>query len=588
MRCYIYKNNMTQKKPNHQIFTITLTLLLFFFVEPSLAQQTAIISQSDIFHPVFGEHGMVASQEAQATQIGIDILKRGGNAIDAGVAVGFTLAVTLPRAGNIGGGGFMLIHNSRTEKTVALDYRETAPHKAKKDMFLDEKGKVESKKIRFSHLSVGVPGTVRGLSLALEKFGTLSLQEVLAPAIKLAEEGIIISQDLAMSLKAARNRLVRRPETQKIFLKPNGHPYQPGERLVQKDLAHSLRLIAEQGPNAFYGGEIAEKLVDDMMANGGLITLEDLKTYIPVLRRPVRGTYRSFEIFSMPPPSSGGIHLIQILNLLEPFPIHSIGQNSAETIHLMAEAMKLAYADRAKYLGDPDFWEVPDRGLTSKAYANELRRRMNQQRASSTTAIIPGNPFPYESNETTHFSVMDNDGNVVSNTFTLNFSYGSGIVPAGTGILLNNEMDDFSAKAGVPNVYGLVGEKANEIVPRKRPLSSMTPTIVMKGGKPFLVTGSPGGSRIITTVLQIIMNVIDHKMNIASASVAPRVHHQWLPNELRVEEGLSKDTLALLKTRGHRVVVKNTMGSTQSIMQIDNRFLGFSDPRRPGALALGY
>ncbi|MDX1656507.1 MAG: gamma-glutamyltransferase, partial [Candidatus Competibacteraceae bacterium] len=366
-----------------------------------------------------------------------------------------------------------------------------------------------------------------------------------------------------------------------------GEQYQVGATLVQTHLANSLKLFAEQGPRAVYLGEIAEKIAADMEAHDGLITQEDLANYQPVVREPVRGNYRGYDIASMPPPSSGGIHVIQILNILENFPIRELGQNSAATIHLMAEAMKLAYADRSEYLGDPDFVDVPQSGLTSEDYAKKLAEQIDRERARPASEIKPGNPVDYESNETTHYSVMDQAGNVVSTTYTINFSYGTGIVAEGTGILLNNEMDDFSAKPGVPNAYGLIGGEANAIEPRKRPLSSMTPTVVFQDGKPFLVTGSPGGSRIITTVLQIIMNVIDHQMNIAEATLARRVHHQWLPDELRVEQGLSPDTLALLKSLGHTINVLPAMGSTQSIVNREGGLYGFSDTRRAGALTLG-
>jgi gamma-glutamyltranspeptidase/glutathione hydrolase len=325
-----------------------------------------------------------------------------------------------------------------------------------------------------------------------------------------------------------------------------------------------------------------------MAANGGPMTTADLAAYRVALRVPVHGSYRGYEIFSMPPPSSGGVHLVQILNILEAYPLGELGHNGAETLHLMAEAMKLAYADRSQHLGDPDFWPVPVAGLTSKAYAESLRATIDPARARPAAEIAAGDPMPYESPETTHYSVMDRWGNVVSNTYTINFGYGSGIVAAGTGILLNNEMDDFSAKPGVPNAYGLLGGDANSVAPAKRPLSSMTPTILFKDGKPLLATGSPGGSRIITTALQIILNVVDHGMNIAAATAAPRVHHQWLPDELRVEAGLSPDTIALLESKGHKVVVKNAMGSTQSILRADEGFYGASDPRRQGALTLGF
>ena len=563
-------------------------LLLILLLPGRVAAEQAILSAQDIFHPVLGTQGMVASQEATATQVGLEVLKGGGNAVDAAVAVGFALAVTLPRAGNLGGGGFMLIHMAESGETLALDYREEAPAAAGRDLFLDADGKVDNQRARFSYLSAGVPGTVAGLAAAQARFGRLSLAEVLAPAIRLAEEGMPVSVALAEGLAARAERLKAWPETARVFFKADGSPYSAGEKLVQSDLAWSLKEIARDGAAAFYEGEIGQRIAADMKANDGLITESDLAAYDVVWREPVTGSYRGYAIASMPPPSSGGVHLVQILNLLESYPLGEMGAGSAATLHVMAEAMKLAYADRSQHLGDPDFWKVPQRGLTSKAYASRLRQRIDQDRALAATEIGPGDPVPYESNETTHFSVADRFGNVVSNTYTINFSYGSGIVAKGTGILLNNEMDDFSAKPGTPNAYGLIGGAANAIEPGKRPLSSMTPTLVFKNGKPWLVTGSPGGSRIITTVLQIVLNTVDHGMNVAAATAAPRMHHQWLPDELRIEPGFSQDTLRLLADKGHRVVIKNAMGSTQSLLRIEDGWTGASDPRRPGALTLGY
>ena len=566
-----------------------LGILLCLFLLPSraLADQ-AILSQQDIFHPVFGKSGMVATQEATATRVGLEILQRGGNAVDAAVAVGFALAVTLPRAGNLGGGGFMLIHMAESGETLALDYREMAPAAAGRDLFLDTAGEVDSQKARFSHLSVGVPGSVAGLAAAQARFGRLTLAEVMAPAIALAEEGIPVPPALAQGLKDRAERLKRWPETARVFFKPDGSPYAAGDTLVQADLAWSLKAIAKDGPAAFYGGEVGKRIVAEMAAHDGLITAADLAAYEVKWRQPVTGSYRGHEIASMPPPSSGGIHLVQILNLLEGYELAELGAGSAAALHLAAEAMKLAYADRSQHLGDPDFWKVPAQGLVSKAYAESLRPRIDGERALAAAEIKAGDPVPYESPDTTHYSVADRFGNVVSNTYTINFSYGTGIVAKGTGILLNNEMDDFSAKPGVPNAYGLIGGAANAIEPGKRPLSSMTPTLVFKDGKPWLVTGSPGGSRIITTVLQIILNTVDHGMNVAAATAAPRMHHQWLPDELRVEPGFSPDSLRLLEAKGHKVVVKNVMGSTQSLLRIEEGWTGASDPRRPGALTLGY
>lgn len=555
---------------------------------PATTASEAIFSENAIHHPVWARQGMVASQEALASQVGLDILKKGGNAVDAGVAVGFALAVTLPRAGNIGGGGFMLIHDAKKNETVAIDYREKAPAAAFRDMYLDEKGDAVDEKSRFHGLAVGVPGTVDGLLMALEQYGTLSREDVLAPAIKLAEDGIVVTPGLATSLKGLEERLKKWPSTAKIFFREDGSLFQPGDVLKQPELAASLRRIAEKGRDGFYQGETAEKIVAAVKAADGLMTLEDLQNYQAVKREPVRGEYRGHEIVSMPPPSSGGIHIIQILNILEGYDLKASGHNTAQTIHRMAEAMQLAYADRAEYLGDPDFVKVPVKGLTSQTYADKLREGIDDGKARPATDVRHSDPLPYESDQTTHYSVVDKDGNAVSNTYTLNFSYGTGLVAEGTGILLNNEMDDFSAKPGVPNAYGLIGGDANAVEGGKRPLSSMSPTIVFKDGKPFIVTGSPGGSRIITTVLQIVSNVIDHDMNIAEATHAARIHDQWAPDEIRVEHALNGDTVRLLESMGHKVVRKSAMGSTQSIMVLPEGLYGASDPRIQDAATVGY
>jgi gamma-glutamyltranspeptidase/glutathione hydrolase len=554
------------------------------------AQEAAIYSGYDRVHPVYAKQGMVSAQEAVAAQIGLDILEAGGNAVDAGVAVAFALAVTLPRAGNIGGGGFMLVHDAESGETKAIDYREMAPLTADRDMFLDEEGNADSELSRFTGLAVGVPGTVAGMQMALENYGSMTLAEVIQPAIELARDGIAVTPGLADSLVGLEARLKKWPSSASIFYKEDGSFYEPGEILVQSDLANTLQKVADEGPDGFYKGETAEKIVDAVQAAGGRITLEDMANYKPVLRDPVRGTYRGYEIVSMPPPSSGGAHIIQILNILENYPISFLGHNSADTIHLMSEAMKRAYADRSEYLGDSDFVDVPLAEITSKAYAKDISKQISLNAATPSITIKPGSLAPYESDQTTHFSIVDKDGNAVSNTYTINFSYGSGMVADGTGVLMNNEMDDFAAKPGVPNAYGLVGGDANAVEGGKRPLSSMSPTIVMKDGKVYLVTGSPGGSRIITTTLQVIMNVIDHGMNIAEASFAPRIHHQWLPDEIRIEDGISPDTIDLLEQRGHKVSEQSVMGSTQSIL-VDHEsgyLFGASDPRRVDAATLGY
>jgi gamma-glutamyltranspeptidase/glutathione hydrolase len=548
----------------------------------------AIYSEDAIHHPVWAKNGMVATQEALASDIGLKILKDGGNAVDAGVAVGFALAVTLPRAGNIGGGGFMMIYDAKQGTTVALDYREKAPSSASRDMYLDEDGNAVSDLSRYHGLAIGVPGTVAGLLKALEDHGTMSRGQVMAPAIALAEDGIEVTAGLSESLTALSDRLQKWPSTKKIFFKPDGSAYQPGERLKQPELAKSLKLIAAKGADGFYKGETASKLVKAVNEAGGSMSLSDLANYEAIAREPVKGDYRGYEIVSMPPPSSGGIHIVQILNILEGYPLKDYGQNSAQTIHLMAEAMQLAYADRAEYLGDSDFIDVPASGLTSEAYADKLRTLINPDKATPASTIKANNPLPYESDQTTHFSIVDKDGNAIANTYTLNFSYGTGLVAEGTGILLNNEMDDFSAKPGVPNGYGLLGGEANAVEANKRPLSSMSPTLVFKDNKPYIVTGSPGGSRIITTVTQIISNVIDHDMNIAEATHAPRIHDQWLPDEIRVEKALNIDTVKKLESMGHKVSPKAAMGSTQSIMLTPNGVYGSSDPRIVDAAVVGY
>ncbi|WP_420853489.1 gamma-glutamyltransferase [Shewanella insulae] len=569
------------------IFAISLSLPLIAG-QFAQATETSIYSHSATVQPIWAKHGMVATQEAVATQVGVDILKQGGNAVDAAVAVGFALAVTLPRAGNIGGGGFMLVHLAEDNKTVAIDYREVAPKRAHKDIFLNEQGDAVAKLSREHGLAVGVPGTVMGMELALKKYGTMSMAQVIEPAIKLAEQGISVTPDLASSLAGLKRRISQWPSSKAIFYRPDGSNFEIGDTLSQKALAHSLKLIKKQGSKGFYEGETAEKIVASVTQAGGIMTLDDLKEYRVVERQPVEGEYRGYKVVSMPPPSSGGIHIIEMLNMLEPYPIAKLGHNTADTLHLMAEVMKRAYADRSEYLGDPDYVQVPVKTLISKDYAQSRAKGIAINRVTPSSEISPGKVTGYESPQTTHYSVVDKWGNAVANTYTLNFSYGSGLVAEGTGILLNNEMDDFSAKPGVPNGYGLIGGDANAVEGGKRPLSSMSPTIVMKDGKPFIVTGSPGGSRIINTTLQIIMNVIDHGLNIAEASYSSRVHHQWLPDELRVEKSLNRDTISLLEARGHKVSVKDAMGSTQSIMITDEGMFGASDPRRAGSAAAGY
>ncbi|EAN1664904.1 TPA: gamma-glutamyltransferase [Salmonella enterica] len=555
---------------------------------PPVAPPVSYGVEEDVFHPVRATQGMVASVDVMATQVGVDILKQGGNAVDAAVAVGYALAVTHPQAGNLGGGGFMLLR-TKDGATTAIDFREMAPAGATRDMFLDEQGNPDSKKSLTSPLASGTPGTVAGLSLALEKYGSLPLNSVVRPAIKLAQEGFIVNDALADDLKTYGSEVLPHHENSKAIFWKDGEPLKKGDKLVQKDLANSLTMIAENGPDAFYKGDIARQIAQQMQQNGGLITTDDLAAYQAVERTPVSGEYRGYQIFSMPPPSSGGIHIVQILNILENFDMNKYGFGSADAIQIMAEAEKYAYADRSEYLGDPDFVNVPWQALTSKTYAKSIAGQIDINKAKPSSEIRPGKLAPYESDQTTHFSVVDKDGNAVAVTYTLNTTFGTGIVAGNTGILLNNQMDDFSAKPGVPNVYGLVGGEANAIGPKKRPLSSMSPTIVVKDGKTWLVTGSPGGSRIITTVLQMVVNTIDFGMNVAEATNAPRFHHQWLPDELRVEKGFSPDTLKLLEQKGQKVALKEAMGSTQSIMVgPDGELYGASDPRSVDDLTAGY
>ena len=560
------------------------------FGQPAPPALAPIITNAARFLPVAARNGMVATQEKHATRAGVEILRQGGNAVDAAVAVGFAMAVTHPQAGNIGGGGFMLVHLAASNSTIAIDYRETAPAAMTRDVFLDEKGEADPKKSRDSALGVGVPGTVAGLALAHERYGSgkFTLAQLIAPAIALARVGFAVEDDLAGSLPRALPRLARWPASAKIFLKGDGTPLGRGDTLVQSELALSLQAIADAGPRTFYQGSLAEKIVTAVKQSSGLMTLDDLKNYRAIERPVVRGTYRGYDIASMPPPSSGGVHLVQILNILEGFPLHDLGAESAATLHLLIEAMKPAYADRAEFLGDPAFVKVPLAGLVSKRYATEQRKAIDPDRARAADTIKPGTPAAYESDNTTHFSVIDRDGNAVANTYTLNFSYGLGLVADGTGILLNNELDDFAAKAGAPNAYGLIGGDANAPGPGKRPLSSMAPTIVSRDGRVVLVTGTPGGSRIITTVLQVILNVIDHRMNIAEAVAAPRVHHQWLPDRVFTERGLSPDTIRLLEAKGHRMVTTATSGSANSILVTPEGITGAADPRQRGTLAEGY
>jgi gamma-glutamyltranspeptidase / glutathione hydrolase len=543
---------------------------------------------SDGIHAVVAERGMVVAQEKIAAQLGADVLRRGGNAVDAAVATGFAMAVTYPRAGNIGGGGFMIIHSAERQADVAIDYREAAPAAMTRDIFLGPDGKPDSVKSRDSALGIGVPGTVAGLTLALEKYGSgkFTLADLLKPAIDLARDGIVVTDDNADTLPNWYRRLARWPASAKIFARADGTSLREGDTLVQADLAATLSAIATLGGRGFYEGPVAEKLAAAIHDAGGIMTTEDLKSYQAVIRAPVRGSYRGYDILAMPQPSSGGVVLLETLNILEGFPMREMKQGSAPSLHVMIEAMKRGYADRARYLGDPAFVNAPVATLISKDYAARQRASIDPDRATPWTDALSATP-PREGSNTTHFSVVDSRGNAVSNTYTLNFSYGIGLVAEGTGVLLNNELDDFTAAPGATNAFGLVGFEANLPGPGKRPLSSMSPTIVLKDGKPVLVTGSPGGSRIISTVLQVIVNVIDYGMDVAAAVAAPRLHHQWLPDEVRIERGFADDTLAALKAKGHRIVEPMGQTSANSIAVTSTGLRGAPDPRTRGAEAAG-
>src|SRR5213080_73012 len=544
---------------------------------------------SDANHAVVAEHGMVVAQEKIAARLGADVLRRGGNAVDAAVATGFALAVTYPRAGNIGGGGFMIIHSAERQADVAIDYRETAPGAMTRDIFLGADGKPDSAKSRDSALGIGVPGTPAGLALALEKYGSgkFAVADLLKPAIDLARDGIVLTDDNADTLPDWYRRLARWPASAKIFSRADGTSLREGDTLVQTDLAATLAAIAVRGRRGFYEGPVAEKLAATVRDAGGIMTTEDLKSYQAVVRAPVRGSYRGYDILAMPQPSSGGVVLLETLNILEGFPMREMKQGSAPSLHVMIEAMKRGYADRAPYLGDPAFVNAPVATLISKEYAAKQRASIDPDRATPWTDALSATP-PREGSNTTHFSVADSQGNAVSNTYTLNFSYGVGLVADGTGVLLNNELDDFTAAPGASNAYGLVGFEANLPGPGKRPLSSMSPTIVLKDNKPVLVTGSPGGSRIISTVLQVIVNVLDYQMDVAAAVAAPRLHHQWLPDEVRIERGFNEDTLAVLRAKGHKLAEPLGQTSANSIAFTAHGMLGAPDRRTRGAAAAGH
>ncbi|MCU1274100.1 MAG: gamma-glutamyltransferase [Bryobacterales bacterium] len=533
--------------------------------------------------PVRAQHGMVATREAHATDFGVAVLESGGNAIDAAVAVGFALAVTHPAAGNIGGGGFLLARFA-DGGTTFIDFRERAPAKASRDMYIGRDGKPTEDSL-MGYRASGVPGTVRGLELAHEKYGRKKWSELVDPAVRLASDGFPVSYGLARSLRSQRG-LSGFPESNRIFLR-DGKYYEAGERLVQADLARTLERIRDRGGKDFYEGETARLLAADMQAHGGLIALDDLKNYKAIERQPLSGSYRGYTIMTAPPPSSGGVGILQMLGVLEASGYEKSGSGSAASVHIMAEAMRRYFADRSEYMGDPDFYRVPVSGLLNPRYIAALRQSIDPEHATSSAALHPGKPQSYESSETTHYSIVDAEGNAVAVTYTLNGGYGSHVTATKLGFLLNNEMDDFSAKPGEANAYGLVQGEANAIQPRKTPLSSMTPTIVLRGGKLYLVTGSPGGPTIINTVLEVVVNVIDFGMNVADAVDAPRLHHQWMPDVLSMERGFSPDTVALLKARGHNVKITDAQGEVAAIMTKDGWLEGSADSRTEGT-AKGY
>jgi gamma-glutamyltranspeptidase / glutathione hydrolase len=539
--------------------------------------------------PLHAKHGVIASTSPIASRIGVDILKRGGNAVDAAVAVALALAVVWPSAGNIGGGGFMMVRKSNGD-VEAIDYRERAPLAATRDMYLDANHNIVKDASTIGYKAVGVPGTIAGLVLAHKRHGKLKWSELVEPARKLAAGGFTVSYHFARSLRGQKNRekLEQFPVSKQIFLRDGKLPA-IGDTFVQPDLAATLARI-KADPSDFYKGETAKMIVADVQKHGGLITLDDLKGYTPTIRKPLRTTYRGHEIITMPPPSSGGIALIEMLNMLEPMDLKSMGWHSSKYVHTVSEVMRRAFADRAQFLGDTDFVKVPVSGLVSRAYAEQRAKSIDPARASNSKEVGAGDPAPYESSETTHFTIVDDEGNVVTNTYTLNDSFGSGATARGTGILLNDEMDDFTSKPGEPNAYQLIQGEANAIQARKRPLSSMTPTIVLKDGKVEFAIGSPGGPTIINTVLQVVLNVIDFNMDIQEAISAARFHHQWLPDELSWEPfEFNQDTREALERMGYKFREKSTeLGDAQGI-QIDSAGmrLGASDPRLGGAPA-GY
>jgi gamma-glutamyltranspeptidase/glutathione hydrolase len=574
-------------------FVLAFALLSAPLAPPGLTGEVAE-ARAASRQPARARRGMVASVSEHASRAGVDVLRRGGNAVDAAVAVGLALAVTYPAAGNLGGGGFMMIR-LKDGRTTAIDYREMAPAAAHRDVYLDAQGRlIEGEgSSTLGYRASGVPGTVAGMEMALKKYGSgrFTWAQLVEPARRLAASGFEVPHGLARSLRNNRERLGIYPDAKKIYLR-GGKYYEEGEIWRQPELAVTLLRLKQFGPREFYEGRTARLIAEDMRRHNGLITLEDMKAYVAKEREPVRGTYRGYEVVSMPPPSSGGAVLLQMLNILERFDLRNMGASSSERYHTTTEAMRRAFADRAEYMGDADFVSVPIAGLIDKTYARRRAESIRPDRASTSKDIRAGSPAGAESTETTHFTVIDADGNCVSNTYTLNDSYGSKVVIRGTGILMNNEMDDFAAKPGEPNFYGLIQGERNAVAPRKRPLSAMTPTFVMrKDGSLWFAVGSPGGPTIINTVLQVITNVVDFDMNIQQAVDAPRIHHQWLPDEIVYEPfGLSADTARALERRGHKLTERpRYMGDAHAIMieeQTGTR-LGASDPRNYG-VPVGY
>lgn len=530
--------------------------------------------------------GMVVTAHPLATQIGANVLRQGGTAFDAAIAVHWALAVVLPRAGNLGGGGFTVLFDRRAQRVQALDFRETAPGESRRDMYLNSRGEVTPGLSTLGALAVGVPGSVRGLQVLHDRYGTWSWSRLIEPSIKIAREGFDVDQELANRLEAKREHLVRFPETSAIFLRSGKRVWQVGERLIQKDLARTLERIAEKGGAEFYSGDTAKRLVKAVRSHGGVLSLKDLRGYQAVWRKPILGSYRGYEIASMPPPSSGGICLMQMLGIRGHL-LRSPRLNELQA-HQMIETWKRVYADRSKYLGDEDFFAVPRKQLLSTEYLARRAREVVRDRASDSANVVPGLQGR-ESEETTHYVVVDASGNVVSSTTTLNGSFGSCLVAKGTGILLNNEMDDFSVRPGTPNLYGLVGGVANQVEAGKRMLSSMTPTIVLRDGRPVLAVGSPGGSTIITTVFQVLVGVLDEGLSLDRAVGRSRFHHQWLPDTLFLERGGSYPSgwKESLQRRGHRVEIRSPIGNVQAVsIDIESgRRLGVSDPRGSGRSA---